>query len=236
MAAPPKKKPLAELEREVERLLAAPLSDAELLGALERLAGEDPRLGVLSYRYGPVLYRRNRAHFRPFLRAHFQTSVWDPPKLHQIKYQDNAKALDEWLTAVDQADDLELFPILFSFKHGYRPEAFQAELKKQYEACAAPVPAVTPEDKKLADETYERVIIKEEGADGIDADDLAVVRENHRNLYVHEKTTYEYSAAPKDGRRTITMSGLFWAVGGGEFKADESATLTFEGEKLVEIR
>lgn len=110
------------------------------------------------------------------------------------------------------------------------------ELKKQYEACAAPVPAVTPEDKKLADETYERVIIKEEGADGIDADDLAVVRENHRNLYVHEKTTYEYSAAPKDGRRTITMSGLFWAVGGGEFKADESATLTFEGEKLVEIR
>lgn len=136
MAAPPKKKPLAELEREVERLLAAPLSDAELLGALERLAGEDPRLGVLSYRYGPILYRRNRAHFRPFLRAHFQTSVWDPPKLHQIKYQDNAKALDEWLTAVDQADDLELFPILFSFKHGYRPEAFQAELKKQYDRAA----------------------------------------------------------------------------------------------------
>ncbi len=110
------------------------------------------------------------------------------------------------------------------------------ELKKQYEACAAPVPAVTPEDKKLADETYERVIIKEESVEGIDADDLAAVRESHRNLYVHERTTYEYSAAPKDGRRTITMSGLFWAVGGGEYKPDESATLTFEGDKLVEIR
>lgn len=134
--AAPKKKPLAELEREVERLLEAPLGDAELLGALEKLAAEDRRLGILSYRYGPVLYRRNRAHFRPFLRAHFLTSMWDPPKLHQVKYQDNAKALDAWLSAVDEADDLELFPVLFTFKHGYRPEAFQAELKKQYDRAA----------------------------------------------------------------------------------------------------
>ncbi len=110
------------------------------------------------------------------------------------------------------------------------------QLKKQYEACATPIPAVTAEDEKLAAEAYELVINREEGVEGIDPADLLEPRENHRNLYVHEKTTYTYDAAPKDGRRTITMSGLYHAVGPGEFKPDESATLTFEGEKLVEIR
>lgn len=160
MAAAPKKKPLTELQEDVERLLEAKLADAELLSALERLAAEDPRLGVLTYRYGPVLYRRNRTHFRPFLRSHFLTSVWDPPRVHQVKYQDNAKALDAWLEAVDEADDLELFPILFTFKHGYRPEVFQAELKKQYDRAA------TADARAVVLQKFERLyfVLDEENA------------------------------------------------------------------------
>lgn len=109
-------------------------------------------------------------------------------------------------------------------------------LKKQYEACSTPIPPVTPEDQKLAADTYERVIIKEEVADGIDAQDLESARESHRNLYLHETTTYEYDGAPKDGRRTIVIGGLYKAVGPGELMPDAAAVLTFEGDKLVEVR
>jgi hypothetical protein len=110
------------------------------------------------------------------------------------------------------------------------------QLKKQYEACVSPAPPVTPEDKKLATDMYQRVINSEENVDGIDELDLSAARDSLRNLHVDEKTAFAYDGAPKDGRRTITMTGLYWAVGGGEYKPHESAVLVFEGDKLVEIR
>ena len=57
-----------------------------------------------------------------------------------------------------------------------------------------------------------------------------------RMVHLDDKTTFAYDGAPKDGRRTITLTGLYWAVGGGEYKPDEMAVLVFEGDKLVEIR
>jgi hypothetical protein len=109
-------------------------------------------------------------------------------------------------------------------------------LKKQYEACSAPVPPVSEDDQKLAASWYERAINDEVDVEGIDVEDLRAARENLRYLHVDAKTTYEYDAAPNDGRRTIVLTGLYHAVGGGERRPDESATLTFEGDKLVDIR
>lgn len=146
----------------------------------------------------------------------FKTAAWKDRFTNEPWYKPNAKFVEK---------DIPVFAM-----------ANIKELKKQYEACAAPVPVVSAEDKKLVDEWYERAIHKEEAIDGIDDGDLTAARENHRNLYVHEKTTYAYDAAPESGRRTITLGGLFHAVGPGEFKPDESATLTFDGDKLVEIR
>jgi hypothetical protein len=146
----------------------------------------------------------------------FKTAAWKDRFTNEPWYKPNPKFVEKDIPAFAMANI--------------------KELKKQYQACAAPVPAVTPEDKKLAADTYERVIMKEESADGIDLADLSDARSNHRNLAITDKTTYAYDAAPKDGRRMITLTGLYHTVGGGEFKSDESASLTFEGTKLVEIR
>lgn len=145
----------------------------------------------------------------------FKTDAWKDRFTKEPWYKPNAKFAEKDIPAFAMANI--------------------KELKKQYEACTKPIPAVTDDDKKLATDTFAKVI-NDEAIEGVDPQDLANARENHRNLYVNEKTKFTYEEAPKDGRRTIILDGLYWAVGPGEWKPDEGASLTFEGDKLVDIR
>jgi hypothetical protein len=128
----------------------------------------------------------------------FKTAAWKDRFTKEPWYKPNAKFVEKDIPAFAMANI--------------------KALKKQYEACAAPVPRVTAEDVKLVTDAY----------------NAWVLNEDNNNLRIDDKTTFEYDAAPKDGRRTITVRGLYLAVGGGEFKPDETASFTFDGDKLVE--
>jgi hypothetical protein len=109
--ASPKKS--ATLEEEVRALLEATLPDDELQQKLEALATK-PAFDGLTYLWGPILYGRNQARFRPFILAHFSTftRIW-----MQVPWKRNAAGLDAWLEEADRRDDAELFSRLYLWKY-----------------------------------------------------------------------------------------------------------------------
>ena len=113
----PRMKP-ADLEREIRALLEAPLENAELRERLERLAAEQPAFSGFTWLWGPILYRRNRIVFRPFILARFSTFLMVSRfKWKAVKWKGSTgQALDEWLAMVDREDDVELFRRLKSWK------------------------------------------------------------------------------------------------------------------------
>jgi hypothetical protein len=58
------------LPRTLEQLFASQSNDQRLRDQLERLQ-RDPALGELTQFWGPLLYQRNRALFRPLILSHF---------------------------------------------------------------------------------------------------------------------------------------------------------------------
>lgn len=132
-----KKPPLKELQKELDRVLGLPLPDSALLVELETLA-KDNRFGALFWRFGPLLYRRNKTHFRPFILAHFLTHYWDPPKWVTVTFGEHAKELEPWLKEVDESDDIELFTRLYGLKIGGKFDGLQAELLKQLSRAVTP--------------------------------------------------------------------------------------------------
>jgi hypothetical protein len=104
---------------ELDRLLAEPGDDRELRDRLEQLA-QSPAFGSLTYYWGPLLYRRNRVVFRPFILAHFfsydisRMWGWKPIKWKAAI----GSRLDAWLDEVDGQDDVELFVRLYGWKIG----------------------------------------------------------------------------------------------------------------------
>jgi len=100
-----------ELEAELHRLFAVPLDDDELERRVNALlAGETGRfLGLLPV-WGPPLYRRNRARFRPFILGH-----WVEPHLPwwRGRYEE---ALEQWLAEAERSGDNDLFQALYGWK------------------------------------------------------------------------------------------------------------------------
>jgi hypothetical protein len=105
---PPQPKTARQIEAELSELFAQDLSDDELLARLEPLANE-VSFGELLHVWGPELHHRNRVKFRTFLLP--RIPVWT-----RVAWKKHAKVLDAWLEEVKQADDFELFHLLYAWK------------------------------------------------------------------------------------------------------------------------
>ncbi|MEW6363383.1 MAG: gliding motility protein [Acidobacteriota bacterium] len=107
----------ADVEKRLQTVLQSTLSDQELRAELEELA-KQPAFYGFTWLWGPDLYRRNRVMFRPFILAHFGTWLVEPKRVPvPVKWDgEKGRRLDEWLTEVDQRDDVELFRRLYQWK------------------------------------------------------------------------------------------------------------------------
>jgi hypothetical protein len=118
-------KPPEVVEAEIRQLLAQPLDDATLRRHLKELAPE-PTFSGFTWLWGPVLYRRNRALFRPLILRRFaSTQAFGPPnyRWRPVAWQGEvAEALDQWLEEVDRDDDAVLFRRLYVWKHAPAPD------------------------------------------------------------------------------------------------------------------
>jgi hypothetical protein len=109
---------LKTLEKAIRRLLGEDWPDDQLRTKLEALAETEENFSAFTWLWAPVLYKRNRVLFRPFILSRFGQVV----RLKKYKWEfvrwkgDVAAALDTWLTEVDQRDDIALFRRLYEWK------------------------------------------------------------------------------------------------------------------------
>lgn len=140
----PRDRKPAQVEADVRRLLARGLSDSDLRAELEEVARQWAFSG-LTWFWGPELYRRNRILFRPFILAHFGTTLFGTSflgawKAEAVSWDGPAKdVLESWLAEVDRHDDSDLFRRLYEWKLGSgRPrddKRARGDLVRRFEAA-----------------------------------------------------------------------------------------------------
>src|SRR5262249_19008904 len=99
---------------ELRELLAWPASEKDILARVEQLASDRMRFIALVHIWGPALYARSRVQFRPFIIA--QLTAWGGWGFQTAWKGGTGKVLNDWLHAVDQANDIELFRALYLWK------------------------------------------------------------------------------------------------------------------------
>lgn len=106
----------AGLKEKIKRALSDARGDDDLLERLSELA-KDWRFSGFTYLFAPVLWRRNRVRFRPFILAHFGEWAVDE-KGSQLNPWKGAHAseLEQWYRAADEADDVEVVRRLQAWK------------------------------------------------------------------------------------------------------------------------
>jgi hypothetical protein len=154
MASEPHDRKAAKVEAEVRRFLGQSLQDDDLRARLEALAVQLAFPG-LTWLWGPDLYRRNRVLFRPFILAHFGTTLF----VKKWQWQAVAwkgpigEALDRWLAEVDRNDDVDLFRRLYQWKTtqgGWRqdtPATIRSDLIRRFEKAPTPATRAVVLDK-----------------------------------------------------------------------------------------
>ena len=133
-----KTKPRSEkqLRAAIDEAFANASDDRALLRELDELARER-FFGGLTWYWGPLLYRRQRATFRPFILNHFST--WNGHYASVRWKGEVAAALDPWLQEVDAAGDVALFRRLYPWKSRRLNAAErQAELLRRFTAATGP--------------------------------------------------------------------------------------------------
>src|SRR5262245_15811292 len=106
-----------QLQRAVARLLEDQPDNQRLRDHLEGL-GHDPAFPGLTWFWGPALYARSRAIFRPFILRHF--SDWTVSATRQwsrVRWSDHAEPLENWLAAAQAARDVPLVRRLQRWKY-----------------------------------------------------------------------------------------------------------------------
>src|SRR5262252_6907358 len=97
----------AQLRRAIEQLIESQPDDRRLRDHLEGLSN-DPLFPGLSWFWGPRLYARSRAIFRPFIVRHLSDEMIDNNRWLRIHWDDHARDLDAWLQAARGARDVAL--------------------------------------------------------------------------------------------------------------------------------
>lgn len=145
-----------KLKADIDWLLAHVQDDAELLARLEGVASH-PKFGALTWHWGPRLYRRAKARFRPFVLQHFaDLAQWQDKRWHsEILRWDGevARELQPWFDEVDRANDVALFRKLFAWRHRTRTgwsidaDAWRRELVARFRQAATPAARALVLDK-----------------------------------------------------------------------------------------
>ena len=130
------------LRQQIQRLLDGQPEDTRLRDNLEGLA-HDVALPGLTWFWGPALYERNRAVFRPFIFNHFSDWQSDGRSWSRVKWKDHAARLDDWLSVVRKNRDSSLVRRLLAWKYagknwGIDEKAFGAALVGEYEVASGP--------------------------------------------------------------------------------------------------
>lgn len=203
-AQDPKRKHLRakELRQKLKQLFDSKLEDGALRRELETLTQERAFPG-LTWFWGPQLYQKNRAVFRPFILSHFSTwlaeSNW---RFKTVAWKGEvAKKLDPWLEEVDKADDVELFRRLYSWKHqtsswgGIDKAEWRRELSSRFEAASPARKRIVLQKLDLWPDLDEKTALELHGIDAKAATPFIL-----RHL-----------PAPRPGKRQL-WKGLFDAV------------------------
>ena len=130
-------------------MLGQPVSDEKLREQLEQLATDEISFSGFTWLWGPVLYKRNRILFLPFIVSKFSTYMTLPKwRVEQVHWKGAKTAtLDAWLAEADRNDDIALFRKLYEWKlwekHGWRNRDARSseivgELLKRFKAAAGP--------------------------------------------------------------------------------------------------
>ncbi|MBW3596322.1 MAG: gliding motility protein [Planctomycetes bacterium] len=157
------------LRRTLEQLFESQPDDQRLRDHLEGVA-RDEHFPGLTWFWGPVLYKRNRAMFRGLILNHF--SDWERSRRSwtRVKWSDHATSLEAWLAAARTNRDTQMVRRLLRWKHaaknwGVDPKAWREALLQDYRAAesAAARAIVLDEyddwfelDESTALELYER--------------------------------------------------------------------------------
>jgi phage tail protein X len=133
-----------QLRKAIEQLLESQSDNQRLRDNLEGLC-RDPMFPGLTWFWGPRLYARNRAIFRPFILNHFSEWIVTNDRWSRVKWADHATDLEAWLQAARTSRDGGLIRRLQRWKYaaakgwGLDHERWNAALIEAYRT--APTPA-----------------------------------------------------------------------------------------------
>lgn len=166
-----------QLRRAIEQMLEAQSDDRRLRDHLEGLS-KDPTFPGLTWFWGPRLYARSRAHFRPFILNQFSDWITENNRWKRVLWADHAKDLDGWLDAARKARDSALVRKLlrwrFTKRDGWgldQPRYFAALIEAY---AGAPSPAA-------------RAIVLDEFNDWFQLDEATAIR-----LYEIERSSAKF--------------------------------------------
>src|SRR5262249_59606918 len=93
-----------QLRRAIEQLLEAQADNQRLRDHLEGLS-RDPLFPGLTWFWGPRLYARSKAVFRPFILNHFSHWIASDKRWTRVAWADHAADLEAWLQAARTGRD-----------------------------------------------------------------------------------------------------------------------------------
>jgi hypothetical protein len=142
---------ISVFKAQIQRLLSSAIDDASLLAQLNGF-GRASMLPGFVWLWGPQVYARNAAMFRPFILANFSQSIqvdaatWT---YQAVEWKgESGKALEDWLLVVDKADDVLLFKQLYRWKlqdqneWKARESRFDYDLKTRWKTVKTPAERV----------------------------------------------------------------------------------------------
>jgi len=105
-----------QLRRAIEQLLESQPDNQRLRDNLEGLS-RDPLLPALTWYWGPKLYARSSAVFRPFILNHFSEWMTAGNRWQRLQWSDHAAELEAWLQAARAKRDSTLIRRMHRWKY-----------------------------------------------------------------------------------------------------------------------
>ncbi len=131
------------LIRAIESLMADQPDNKRLRDHLEGLT-RDPAFPGLTWHWGPKLYARSRATFRPLILNQFSDWTTDGKRWKRVLWTDHTTELEGWLAATRQSRDSQLVRRLIRWKYakvkgwGIDEARFRAALIEGYRTAPGP--------------------------------------------------------------------------------------------------